>query len=86
MSKDLIFLSEDEALQHLANKTGKQIVIASKRTATSGEYPELDSIAKKIADDTARNINKATREVESEMPYKTQYVLEEIIKILEGMV
>ena len=172
MSEDLIFTSETEALQHLADKTGKQIIISSERertaylelsdkdkgvvnafldkkeadskklttngkrldgnwmgglgiaewkgekidmpdlgsksaenvqkyiqkeapqnwlksserTAASGKYPELDSIAKKIADDTARNINEATKGVKSEMPYKTQYVLEEAIKILEGMV
>jgi len=86
MSEDLKFANENEAMQHLADVTGKQIIIASKRTATSSKYPELDTIAKKIADDTARTINKAVKEVESEMPYKTQYVLEEAIKILEGMV
>jgi len=86
MSEDLIFTNETEALQHLADKLGKKIVVSSKRTATSSNYPELDNLARKIADDTARSINKAVKEVESEMPYKTQYVLEEAIKILEGMV
>jgi len=50
------------------------------------KYPELDKIAQKIANDTGKNINKSVQNVKSEMPYKAQYVLEEVIKHLESMV
>lgn len=56
------------------------------------KYPELYKIALTIADDTCREINKQTEDfggfaaVESEMPYKAQWVLEEAIKILQERV
>lgn len=50
------------------------------------KYPELDSIAIDIANTACRKINTATQNVESVMPYKSQYVLEEVIKILESRV
>jgi hypothetical protein len=50
------------------------------------KYPKLYKIALKIADDTCREINKQTAAVESEMPYKAQWVLEEAIKILQERV
>jgi hypothetical protein len=46
-------------------------------------YPELDKIAKDIAKKTGDLINKSVRNVKSEMPYKAQYVLEEVVKILK---
>ncbi len=52
----------------------------------SGKYPELDKIAAKLADDTAKAINAAIKDVESKMPYKAQYVLEEVIKDLKERV
>jgi len=81
MSEELIFASEEEALQHLANLTKKQIKIAA-----SDKYPELNKLAKEMADDIFHDINTAAKNVESEMPYKAQYVLEEIIINLEKMV
>jgi hypothetical protein len=50
------------------------------------KYPELDEIAKEIACDTLTKCNAKTRDVKSEMPYKAQYVLEELIKHLENAV
>ncbi len=50
------------------------------------EYPELYKIAQTIADNTCREINKQTKNVESKMPYKAQWVLEETIKILQERV
>lgn len=50
------------------------------------KYPELDRLAKDVADDTLRAINTKTGNVKSEMPYKSQYVLEEVIKILQDRV
>lgn len=50
------------------------------------KYPELDKLAKKIGKDVATQINKETSRVKSEMPYKAQYVLEELIEILQKLV
>jgi len=41
MSKELIFASEEEALQHLANETGKQIIIAAEEKASPSEISEF---------------------------------------------
>jgi len=49
-------------------------------------YPELTSIAKEISKETCIQINTKVKDVESEMPYKAQYVLEELIKLLEEKV
>ena len=50
------------------------------------KYPELDEIATNIVLITVSEINNMTRNIESEMPYKAQYVLEEVIKKLEELV
>ena len=48
------------------------------------KYPELDEIAKEMSNDIFAKINAKTWQIKSEMPYKAQYVLEEIIKRLEN--
>ena len=50
------------------------------------KYPELDDIAKKVAHLVTNEIKTRVQNVESEMTYKAQYVLEELIKILEQRV
>jgi hypothetical protein len=50
------------------------------------KYPELDDIAKGLAYEVSMEINKRTAAVTSEMPYKAQYVLEELIKLLQQKV
>ena len=50
------------------------------------QYPELDEIARDIAQEIGRMINGSVVKIESEMPYKAQYVLEEIIRHLEAAV
>ena len=50
------------------------------------KYPELKRIARGIAMETCKDINAQTKNVVSEMPYKAQFVLEEVIKILEAAV
>lgn len=52
----------------------------------SGKYPELDRIAKQLASKVTKMISDETRNVNSKMPYKAQYVLEELIKHLEDAV
>jgi len=53
---------------------------------TREQYPELDKIAKEIADSTIREINRRANNVTSEMPYKAQHILEEVIKYLQDKV
>ena len=50
------------------------------------KYPELRKIADKIADETADKINSSVENVKSKMPYKAQWVLEEVIRDLEKRV
>lgn len=68
-------------------KFAKQLVLLAKGlVAGSGKYPELEKVAMKIANETAKMINKETEHVKSEMPYKAQYVLEEVVKILQDRI
>jgi len=50
------------------------------------QYPALDEIARDIAQEIGRMINGSVVKIESEMPYKVQYVLEEVIRHLEAAV
>ncbi len=49
-------------------------------------YPELDTEAARIADEVAGMINEVAPTIKSEMPYKAQYILEEVIKDLQERV
>lgn len=51
-----------------------------------GHYPELDRIAKELARSVAIDINNKTHGVVSDMPYKAQYVLEKLIRLLQEKV
>ena len=50
------------------------------------KYPELNQIARQVANETCKAINAAVPGVESKMPYKAQWVLEEVIEILQARV
>jgi len=50
------------------------------------QYPELDELARNIAQEIGRMINGSAFQIKSEMPYKSQYVLEEVIRHLEAAV
>ncbi len=51
------------------------------------KYPKLNAEANRIAQDTLKAINQASQNIEDEgMPYKAQYILEEVIKILKDRV
>ena len=52
----------------------------------TSKYPELDEISKDLAYAVSMEINKRTAAVTSKMPYKAQYVLEELIKLLREKV
>ena len=49
-------------------------------------YPELDGIARTVANDVARDINRGVSSTLSKMPYKAQYVLEKTIEMLQERV
>lgn len=56
------------------------------RVPASVQYPELNEIAIRLANELCVKINAEARTVESAMPYKAQHILEEIIKSLEARV
>jgi hypothetical protein len=49
-------------------------------------WPELYDVALRIANETCYQINMQGAQVKSEMPYKSQCILESVIKILEQRV
>lgn len=56
------------------------------RVPAGRQYPELYEVAMRLANEVCRKINLEARSVESAMPYKAQFILEEMIKILEERV
>jgi hypothetical protein len=56
------------------------------RTPSGKQYPELQEVAERLANEVCRQINAEARKIESKMPYKAQFILEEMIKILEDRV
>jgi hypothetical protein len=74
-------LKVSDAIKLIENKTGKKVIFEN-----SSKYPELDKIAKKLTHVFVSTINKSTDKVVSKMPYKEQYVLEEVIKNLQELV
>jgi len=52
-----------------------------------GKYKPLEDLASKLADEFSERINEEAPKVDCPaMPYKVQFVLEEVIKILESRV
>jgi len=47
------------------------------------KYPELDDLAKNLSDEILYLINVTTKDTKSKFPYKTHYVLEEVVKLLQ---
>lgn len=50
------------------------------------QYPELYSISEAVAQQVLKEINQRVQSVESKMPYKAQWTLEELIRILQAAV
>lgn len=67
-------------LQEMITKSVNEQMSSMKR------YPELEEAAHQIRVQTINMINEAADEIQSEMPYKAQYILEELIKQLEELV
>jgi hypothetical protein len=55
-------------------------------TRQNEQYPELADAAETIASMTAAAINVLSLRTESEMPYKTQAILERVISLLQERV
>jgi len=66
------------------NKIDKYLI--NEYTKKNSKFPELDKVAAKIATNIGKIINKETKSIKSEMPYKAQYVLEEVIEHLKESV
>jgi len=63
----------------------KYIKIKASNTSLD-RYPEFKELVNDLADDVSKKINKEARKIESKMPYKSQFVLEEVIRLLEDRV
>lgn len=68
----------------------KDYLVANKikvRIAESAErYPEFNDLVKEIANDVCAKINILAPQIKSDMPYKNQFTLEEVIKVLQERV
>lgn len=82
---------EDEEFEYAkGGETGEPHRTKMKNMMKEGgnveKYPELRKIADRIAEKTAVMINTEIQKVSSKMPYKAQWVLEEVIRDLESRV
>jgi hypothetical protein len=50
------------------------------------QYPEFEKATQIIVDEICILINDLSKDIKSEMPYKAQYLLEEVIKKLQERV
>ena len=67
-------------LETLIENTMQKLLTEDKK------YPELDEIINDLGSEVAAMINKRVAKIKSKMPYKGQYVLEELIKNLQERV
>ena len=71
-----------QIVEHFVKKTTKTMM-----NENAQKFPKLHDAAEKLADDVSNKINILGRKLKSEeMPYASQYILEELIKILEERV
>jgi hypothetical protein len=49
-------------------------------------YPELDRLSEEVAADVIKMIAARAEKVTSEMPHKKLYVLERVVRLLEGRI
>lgn len=55
-------------------------------TCGACKYPELYSVAREVVRETCDRVNRDVIGVTSKMPYKAQFVLEEVIRLLKASV
>jgi hypothetical protein len=82
-----------QAEKAIARHTKQAEAPATPYTSTEGKplmglqrYPEFKPLVDKIVHEVITQINAEARKIQSEMPYKAQFTLEEIIRELESRV
>jgi hypothetical protein len=83
--RELITLCESNSFFPVAGEVELPIKKDKKVLYGLAKYPEFKPLVTEIANKTLRAIKKADK-IKSKMPYKQQFVLEEVIKILEDSV
>ena len=61
-------------------------VLAKRKEGSSRKYSALDALIPELYAEVAKRINELAEGIESAMPYKAQYILEELIKELQEAV
>ena len=75
---------DDPALMDTKNW---KVVLEPKNTLMGLErYPEFKKLVMEIANETCKKINAEAPKIKSDMPYKCQFTLEEVIRVLESRV
>lgn len=74
-------IEKDLKLNSILEEISKKVIFEQKE-----KYPELQKIVNKIVPQIVSMINTNIKNVNSKMPYKAQWVLEEIIKELQKRV
>ena len=49
-------------------------------------YPEFNQLVRHVVDNAIRDINFGVKDIESKMPYRAQFTLEEVISELKKLV
>lgn len=80
-----------ELLEKFIRETPREVVegIIAKIDAMvppEEKYPELEEVADKIVQETVKSINRQAGVVDVKMPYRCQFVLEQVIKKLQELV
>lgn len=83
MSKIGKYLKEEEFEAFWKPREKKQNANVSQAIK---KYPELSKLARELAHDLVKEINQKAPKIKSEMPYREQFVLEEIIELLKKWV
>jgi hypothetical protein len=77
---------EEQSVSHLTLDDIEPVVMEDEPTPSGKKYPELHEVAARLADEICAKINAEAKRVESAMPYKAQFILEEMIVILQDRV
>lgn len=63
-----------------------EMITNSKDFLIIEDFPELTKIAQQMCAEICPSINAKAEKTESNMPYKAQYILEELIELLKASV
>lgn len=80
---NLLELREDDCLETLNRRLSG---LAKTPQTSMQKYPEFQSLVDEIANDVCKTINVKAKKIKSQMPYKAQFTLEEVIKVLQSRV